>query len=307
MDRDSDRETAGVRALLAVAAGDGPPATDLLAGVRRRMRRQRIRRRVLLPSLATLATASVLAVAVLAASVLTGAPSAQARVVAAAGRTANEGYRVRIVSTKSIGSGGPTGTEISEGVFDPARRTGRLLVGNPPVELRFLGDMVYFELPERSGARRWVAERRAFDAGADMPLFVQLTKLTWQNPQQALVRLRSAAAVRDQGHAAGDGWSGRRYAFELTGDQGAKAAATVTGSVEVDQAGRVRRLEVAERLTAGPGGTVLGTVRTVMEFRDYGARETVSAPPASAIDHDPPSKLPSKARSEKATQKAAHP
>jgi hypothetical protein len=306
MDRDSDQEVAGVRTLLAVAAGDDPPATtDLLAGVRRRVRRQRIRRRVLLPSLATLATASVLAVAVLAASVITGAPSAQARVVAAAGRTANEGYRVRIVSSKSAGPGGPTATEISEGVFDPARRTGRLLVGNPPVELRLVGDMVYFELPERSrsGARRWVAERRASDAGTGVPLFVQLTKLTWQDPQQALVRLRSAAAVRDQGRAVGDGWSGRRYAFELTGDQGAKAAATVTGSVAVDQAGRVRRLQVEEGLTAGPAGTTAGMLRTVMEFGDYGVRETVSAPPASAIDHNPPGKLPSKARSEK----AAHP
>jgi len=305
MDRDSDREVAGVRALLAAAAGDGPPATDLLAGVRRRVRRQRIRRRVLLPSLATLATASVLAVAVLAASVVTGAPSAQARVAAAAGRTANESYRVQIVSSKSAGPGGQAATEISEGVFDPARRTGRLLVGNPPVELRFVGDMVYLELPERSrsGARRWVAERRAFDSGTSMPLFVQLTKLTWQDPQEALVGLRSAAAVRDQGSAAGDGWSGRRYAFELTDDHKAKLGSTVSGSVEVDQAGRVRRLEVAERLAAGPAGPTGATVRTVMEFRDYGVRETVSAPPASAIDHDPPSKLPSKARSEK----AAHP
>jgi hypothetical protein len=304
MDRDSDREVAGVRTLLAVPAGDGLPDTDLLAGVRRRVRRQRIRRRVLLPSLATLAAASVLAVAVLAASVVTGAPSAQARVAAAAGRTANQSYRVQILSTKSAGPGGPTATQTSEGVFDPARRTGRLLVGSPPVELRFVGDMVYLELPERSrsGARRWAAGRRAFDSGTSMPLFVQLTKLTWQDPRQTLARLRSAAAVRDQGRAAGDGWSGRRYAFELTDDQ-AKGPATVTGSVEVDQAGRVRRLEVAERLTAGPAGTASGTVRTVMEFRDYGVRETVSAPPASAIDHDPATKLPSKARSEK----AAHP
>jgi hypothetical protein len=76
MDRDSDREVAGVRALLAVAAGDGPPATDLLEAVRRRARRQRVRRRVLMPSLASLTLAAVVAVAVLAASMVTGTPSA---------------------------------------------------------------------------------------------------------------------------------------------------------------------------------------------------------------------------------------
>jgi hypothetical protein len=300
MEHDADQ--AAVRALLAVAAADGPPTTNLLDEVGRGVRRRRVRRRVLVPSLASLTAASLLAVAALVASVLTGAPPAQARVAAAAGRTASESFAVRIVTTKSAGPGGPVGSETSEGFFDPARRTGRLLVGSPPVEVRFVGETVYFELPERSpsGARRWAVERRTADL-ASMPLFVQLTKLTWQDPQEALARLRSAAAVRDHGRAAGDGWSGRRYAFELPDDHKAKLGAAVTGSVEVDQAGRVRRLEVAEALGAGPGGAAGATVRTVMEFRDFGVRETVSAPPASAIDHNPPSKLPSKARSEKAS------
>ena len=49
----------------------------------------------------------------------------------------------------------------------------------------------------------------------------------------------------------------------------------VTGTVDVDQAGRVRRLEVMPQRT--------GPTRVVMEFRDYGARETVLAPPASQV------------------------
>jgi hypothetical protein len=78
-----------------------PPEGDRLGELRRRVRRQRVRRRVLVPSLATLSTASVIAAAALLLSVVTGTPSAQARVMAAAGRTATGGYRVRIVSTNS--------------------------------------------------------------------------------------------------------------------------------------------------------------------------------------------------------------
>lgn len=292
MDHDCDREVAGaVRALLVVATGDGPPQTDLLGKVRRRVRRQRVRRRVLVPSLAALTTAGVIAVAALVASVATGTgtPSAQARVAAAAGRTATEGYRVRIVSTKSDKAPAlSSATQIAEGVFDPARRTGRLLLQGQGLEVRFVGDLVYMELPAgaRSDGKRWLAERRSLDPDVAMPAFVQLTKLAWQDPQQALVRLRSAAAVHEQGRVAGDGWRGRRYFFELTDDKDGKRGTRVTGTVDVDQSGRVRRLEATDRLTTDAGRTV-GTLRTVMEFRDYGAHETVSAPPAGEVTRAP--------------------
>jgi hypothetical protein len=286
MDHDADREVAGaVRALLVVAAGDRPPETDRLGELRRRVHRQRVRRRVLVPSLATLTAASVLAVAALLASVVTGTPSAQARVAAAAGRTATEGYRVRIVSTTSDTAPASSATQASEGVFDPAQRTGRLLLQGQGLEVRFVGDTVYRQLPAASGpnGKRWVAQRRSFDPDVSIPAFVRLTKLAWQDPQQALARLRSAAAVHEQGRVSGDGWRGHRYAFELTDN---KRGTRVTGTVDVDQAGRVRRLEVTDRLTTNPGRAA-GTLRTVMEFRDYGAHETVSAPPAGQVTPAP--------------------
>jgi hypothetical protein len=290
MDHDADRQAEGaVRALLVVATGDGPPETDLLGEVGRRVRRQRVRRRVLVPSLATLTAASVLVAAVLVASVVTGTPSAQARVAAAAGRTATQGYRVRIVTTSSdkVPASSPA-TRTSEGVFDPSQRTGRLLLRGQGLEVRFVGDMVYTELPARArpDGKRWVALRRNFDPEVAVPAFVHLTKLAWQDPQQALARLRSAAAVHEQGRVSGDGWLGRRYAFELTADKDVKRAARVTGTVDVDQAGRVRRLEVTDRLTTN-AGRAAGTLRTVMEFRDYGAHETVSAPPAGEVTRAP--------------------
>lgn len=310
MDHDCDREVGGaVRALLVVATGDGPPQTDLLDKVHRRVRRQRLRRRVLVPSLATLTTASVIAVAALVASVVTGTPSAQARVAAAAGRTATAGYRVRIVATKSDkGLASSSATQTSEGVFDPAQRTGRLLIQGQGLEVRFVGDLFYMELPAgaRSNGKRWVAEQRSVDPDVAMPAFVQLTKLAWQDPQQALARLRSAAAVHEQGRVLGDGWRGRRYSFQLTDDKDGKRGTRVTGTVDVDQAGRVRRLEVTDRLTTNAGRTA-GTLRTVMEFRDYGAHETVSAPPADEVTrapdvHNEVKPVPPKAKTESPSQ-----
>jgi hypothetical protein len=311
MDHDADREVAGaVRALLVVAAGDGPPETDLLDKVRRRVRQQRLRRRVLVPSLATLTAASVIAVATLVASVVTGNPSAQARVAAAAGRTATDGYRVRIISTTSDKAPASSSTtQASEGVFDPAQRTGRLLLQGLGLEVRFVGDMVYTELPAgaRPNGKRWVAHQRSFDPDLAMPAFVELTKLAWQDPQQALARVRSAATVHEQGRVAGDGWRGHRYAFELTDDKEFKRGTRVTGTVDVDQAGRVRRLEVTDRLTTSTGRAV-GPLRTVMEFRDYGAHETVSAPPAGQVTLAPAAPrgevkpLPPKARMEGPSQ-----
>jgi hypothetical protein len=284
MDHESDREAAGaVRALLVEATGDGPPETDVLDKVRHRVRRQRVRRRVLVPSLATLTTASVIAAAALVGSVVTdtGTPSAQARVAAAAGRTATEGYRVR---TESVLTRSPSSsiTQTTEGAFNPAQRTGRLLIQGRGLEVRFVGDMVYTELPaEDPSGKRWVAAKvipiRA------MPALVQLTKLAWQDPRQALARLRSVATVHEQGRISGDGWSGRRYSFELTDD---KRRQPVTGTVDIDQAGRVRRLEVTSQLRTDTG-RMAGTVRTVLEFRDYGAHETVSAPPAGEVVRAP--------------------
>jgi hypothetical protein len=290
MDHDDDREVAGaVRTLLVEATGDGPPETDLLDEVRHRVRRRRARRRVLVPSLVTLATASVIAVAALAASVVTGTgtPSAQARVAAAAGRTAGEGYRVRIVSTAQAPASTTTAT--ADGVFNPAQRTGRLLLAKGPgqgqsMEIRFVGDVVYTALPQGSSSngKRWVAERRSPDL--ELPPFVLLTKQAWHDPQQALAWLRSAASVHEQGRVSGPGWSGRRYSYEWTDDQQVKSGMhrQVTGTVDVDQSGRVRRLEATERVTTATGGTA-ATLRTVMEFRDYGTRETISAPPAGQV------------------------
>jgi hypothetical protein len=290
MDREFERESeAAVRALLVAATSDGPGERNLLEAVRRRARRQRVRRRVLVPSLATLTLAAVIAVAGFATSVVTGTgtPSAQARVAAAAGRTASESFRVRMSITTQRASEQPT-TQIQEGFFDPARHTGRLIAKG--VEVRYVGDMVYSKLPAgiTSDGKRWAAVRRASVAfvEADEPLPpIAVVKVGFWDPQEALALLRSAFSVHEQGRVSGDGWSGRRYAFELRDGKLAKDNLAMTGTVDLDQSGRVRRLDVNVLVKTASGLRADG-FHTVMEFSGYGTHETISAPPAAEITHD---------------------
>jgi hypothetical protein len=288
MDHEFERESeAAVRALLVAATSDAPSEHNLLDAVRRRARRQRVRRRALVPSLASLTLAAVIAAAALAASVVTGTgtPSAQARVAAAAGRSATESFRVRMSSTSPRGKGSEQPiTQITEGFFDPARHTGRLLANG--LEVLYVGGVVYSKLPAgtTSDGKRWVAVRRALvKVGKPLPP-IAVIKVGFWDPQEALALLRSAFSVREQGRVSGEGWSGRRYAFDLRDGKLAKDDLAMTGTVDVDRSGRVRRLDVTV-LVETASGQRADNFHTVMEFRDYGARETVSAPPAAEITH----------------------
>lgn len=271
-----------VRALLEAASDNGPPTTDLLHEVRRRSRR----RRALVPSLATLGVAGVLAVVAVAASTVTGTPpaSAQARVAAAAARTAQDGYRVRLTSTKSNATHTSSGTGV--GVFDPARRTGRLVGEDGGPEIRYVGDVIYRQIPARHVGRlpgdhkracSWIAQDQGYPEDMGISELAEFGMRALQDPQQALTWVRSAGDVREQGRASGDGWVGLRYAFELT-----DRLWRVTGTVDVDADGRVRRLELTSRSTDRTNG-LAGTVHGVLEFRDFGAHEPVVAPPASQV------------------------
>jgi hypothetical protein len=277
LDQDAER---AVRTLLAAASGDGPPTADLLGKVRRRARR----RRILVPSLATAAAAGVLAAAVLAASTVTSTPPARASarelVAAAVTRTAQDGYRVRLTSTKTTSAGTSSGTVT--GVFDPASHSGRLDLGGG-LEVRYVDGTVYREIPaERAGGEpgspegaRWIAQRQGHPDGISE--LADFGTRALQDPRQALDWATAAGDVREQGHVAGDGWTGVRYAFTLT-----DRSWRVTGSVDVDGDGRVRRLELTSRSTDRANG-LAGTVHGVLEFSEFGAHEPVTAPPADQV------------------------
>jgi hypothetical protein len=258
---DPDPEQA-VRALLTAATDDQPPTTDLLQKVRRHGRSRR--HRALVSSLASVAVAGLAAAVALAASTITGAPSAQAQVAAA-------------VTT--------------EAVYDPVRRSG-WLVGEDGNEVLVVDGVVYRPVPADQAAEnglpegtRWIASDQAVPGRTDPDAddFSELAGLTDEalfDPQHALERVRSAGGVREEGRAFGEGWVGTRFAFELT-DRGWLAV----GTIDIDDGGRVRRLDVRVR---PPDGANWASGQVVMEFSDFGIDVSVTAPPANQVFRDPP-------------------
>jgi hypothetical protein len=282
---DPDPEQA-VRALLTAATADPPPTTDLLQKVRRHGRSRR--RRALVPSLASVAVAGLAAAVALAASTTTGAPSAQAQVAAAVSLTGQDSYRVHLTSTSTKSAGAAVTTEA---VYDPVRRSGRL-VGEDGNEVLVVDGVVYRPVPADQAAEnglpegtRWIASDQAVPARTDPEAddFSELAGLTDEalfDPQHALARVRSADGVREEGRASGEGWVGTRFAFRLT-DRGWLAV----GTIDIDDGGRVRRLDVKVR---PPAGANWASGRVVMEFSDFGIDVSVTAPPANQVFRDPP-------------------
>jgi hypothetical protein len=258
------------------AAEGGPPRARPSREGWRRARR----RRVLLPSLATLVVAGLLAAAAITASTVTGtAPaSAQARVAAAVTRLSQEGYRVR---ARLSGSKEGWRVNLSDGVFDPTSGAVRMVVISPDkghVTIH-VGGEVYIQIVGRQPgvppSARWLL--RGSQKGSGTLKLADFGRVALQNPQQVLGWARSAGDVRELGPVAGDGWSGRRYAFTLT-----ERFSRVTGTVDVDTAGRVHRLEFTSRAWDTAHG-VAGTIHGVLEFRDFGTRERVTIPPANQV------------------------
>lgn len=260
-----------LRPLLAAAVADGPGPTDLLAGVRRAQRR----RRVLVP--ATAATA-VAAAAVAFVSV-GGAPSAQATVSAAAAHTGGQSFRVHITEQDRT----------YDGAFDPARRTGQL--ASQVGEDRYIGDTVYTRNPGHEKValppgKSWIAApRMSADDLGKIGTAIEVIKLGPQDPQFVLQRLRSATRVRETGSASGNGWTGHRYSFTINDRRDAKGGVlTASGTVTVDSQGLVRVLAFN---VAKPDSKKVtdprSAIDSVIEFRDYGVRVDVTAPPAAQV------------------------
>ncbi|MEU7859608.1 hypothetical protein [Nonomuraea sp. NPDC049141] len=243
-----------LRSLLVKATEDRPAGIDLMPTPPKRGLA-----RVLVP-IASLAAAVVLGAFVL--ILPSSQSSAQAQVAAAVENTGQESYRLHCVS----------GAKTFDGAFDPVQRVGVITRVGDGAETRFVGDLMYSREP---GEAKWMVSPRVDEELKKAPAAVGLVKLAPLDPQAALQRLRSATDIRESGSAAGQGWTGRRFAFSL-GD-----AEDLTGSVDVDDQGRVRRLE----FVFGDTGH-----RNVMDFNDFGASVTVTAPPADQVEPLPADK-----------------
>lgn len=286
----NDTEEA-VHRLFAVAAEDVPPGIDLLRAVRVRSRARMVRVRALMTAGAAGIVAAAVAITLSAGS----APSAFAQVTHAAARTAEASYRVRS-EEKIVEIGGlrskPWATAYGE--FDPEHGVGEQ-TDNLGAQIRYVGGSMYVFLTDdlRAAYNRTgppVPAWASWEQLAGIPLRpaagVSPTGLGMLgvfpgflgeiDPQDLLALLQSATQVRKAGPASGSGWTGSAYTFTiattLTGPL--HTAVGLSGTVDVDQLGRVRELDGRDAFS--------GTVSQVeITFGDFGLPVSVSAPPAS--------------------------
>jgi hypothetical protein len=288
---DTDQQ---VRTLFTDAASDVPPGIDLLHGFRARKAARRVRGRV---ALAT-AAASLLAAATAVTLTIATAPSALAQLTSAASRTAGLSYHISAtVAAKPLraGSGVAQSGRVS-GAFDPAQKTGEETFGREG-QLRFIGRYVYLYHPTRPGGpalpdgKSWLRAPspqlwEPVTAGQGLMVADGISSVAETNPQNLLAIIKSASTVERQGSASGDGWTGTSYVFtgKINFDQAGNSpyAVTATGTVGVDQQGRVRRFDVAYTEPA-QGSAPAERVTVEMTFSDFGTPVSVSPPPASEV------------------------
>ncbi|MFG1702498.1 hypothetical protein ACFLIM_04830 [Nonomuraea sp. M3C6] len=264
------------RTLLTKATEDRPPGINLMPATPKRrlggvLTPKRRLARVLVP-IASLGVAAL--VGAIAVVLPASQSSAQAQVLAAAENTSQESYRIHTTS----------GAKVFDGAIDPVQRVAVITRAGDGAETRFIGDQMF---DKESRDAKWMVSPRSDVQLASAPPVVALVKLAPLDPQAALQRLRSATDVREHGSASGQGWTGRRFTFSLEDANGTEAkgipgkSLRATGAVDVDDQGRVRRLEV----TFGDTGQ-----RLVMEISDFGTPVSVTAPPADQVEQLPAEK-----------------
>jgi hypothetical protein len=123
-------------------------------------------------------------------------------------------------------------------------------------------------------------------AGHGLRVAAGISSLAETNPQNLLAIIKSASTVDRRGSASGGGWTGTSYAFTgkitFDGAGSSQAAVTATGTVAVDQQGRVRRFDAAYTQPA-QGSAPPERVTVEMTFSDFGTPVSVSLPPASEV------------------------
>lgn len=282
----NDTEEA-VRRLFAVATEDRPPGIDLLRGVRARSHRRRTRTRVALSAGAAGIVAAATGITLSAVQ----APSALAQVTQAAARTAEQSYRVSSVSTM-VASAGSGARELTiHGEFDRADKLGEETASDGS-QVRYVGRYMYVPVSKAMRDARRAAHEPPFPAGktwlrlpalrginaSALELIViggSTNGLGLVDPQNLLALLRNSSQVSEQGPASGPGWTGTAYRFTASLTTGGPLHITLssTGTVAVDQKGRVRQLDATQTL-----GQTKRTVRVT--FGDFGLAVSVSPPPA---------------------------
>ncbi len=228
------------------------------------------------------------------------APSALAAVTAAARQTGALSHQMTItgvVGAEPSWFGGKQPSTDS-GEFSPSDFLGEEDGG----KVRIIGGFVYTYIGDNALAKQfhhgksWLMQPAAsFDTYAGLAVWYNPVGLMLTAPEDLLGVLHSAKQVRETGTASGPGWTGIGYAFSAINPNipnftTSDFTASITGTVDVDTQGRVRRLDmtITERT---PGGTVNGVKIThpiyiltdQITIGDFGLHVSVNPPPASDV------------------------
>jgi hypothetical protein len=220
-----------------------------------------------------LAGVAVVAAAVTAVTLtISSAPPALATVTAALTRTLTQSYHLTGQGSSYYIENGriryPShshGTCVIE--VDPVRH---LQASSCPDDPREVGGYMYLYFPHPAGhpGRHWARIPAAvFD---HLQSYSNNGWVLTTTPQQMLSAIKKADKVTVAGPASGPGWTGTRYAFSGPGQ-------AISGTLDVDRQGRARTLVLTTRLTSAINVFV---ETQVLMFSDFGARVTVTPPPA---------------------------
>ena len=258
--------------------------------VRRRISRRR-RVRTLVPAGAVVALGGAIALALTLAATVASAPSAFAAVTAAAAKTSAESFSVtstltQVTSPTSDDNGPPLRMT---GVFDPARGLAEEETMNGLFHIRIVGGHIYVELAGPGFAYRrdrlyqgklWIKGLLPREPDPSFDLIRGFSGDEPIDPGALLGTLKSAASVQAEGPASGPGWAGTKYAFTERLKY-AFPGETVSGTVYVDDQGRVRRMVTNDTWPTGTKGTATNTYD--LAFGNFGVRVSVTPPPASQV------------------------
>jgi hypothetical protein len=264
------------------------PGTRERGSAGRRDPRRRRRTRVL--AVAGVVVAAALAAGITAAlRVAPAAPSPLSAVTSALSRTSTQSY------TFSLGTTARTpkkdlSSDLVSGAYDPRQHLGTELLtasaAGPArrAQVRFIGPYLYTSVTPGDGfGKPWDKTPLAAATAAGMPpgdLYGFASDQT-VSPSALTVVLRSAGtAVRDSGPVSGPGWTGIKYTFTASLYGGSES---ITGTVYVDQQGRVRRLMTTTTQGKQATGQVFLTTDRDITFGDFGAPVRVTPPPASQV------------------------
>jgi hypothetical protein len=245
------------------------------------------------------AVAAVALAAGLTAAMRTAPPTSAAlsplsAVTSALARTAARSYTFTIQTTTRNPTRKLTlNSVLVSGAYDPGQRLGAEALAESDAgqvkrtQVRFIGAYLYTSVPSGSGfGRPWdksslgAATAAAVAAGPppNDPYGFASDQVVSPSGLTAVLRL-PGTAVRDSGPTSGPGWTGVSYTFAVRLDNG---QAMISGAADVDQQGRVRRMNITTDEGVGPSQT---TTHRDIGFGDFGAPVRVSAPPASQVEY----------------------